>query len=178
MHWRRDHTGRFPECPYYLPEELEEICEDLIAVFLRSRHGTVEFPVATDDLTVFVEQAGAALDQYADLSAYEGTVQGVTEFVSGRKPLVRIARRLSENPRYQNRLRTTLAHEFGHVRFHGPLYRAQWAVGQLFAGGPPMGLVCRVETVVGAPAADWAEWQAPPVAFRPTNTRALRRVDV
>ena len=35
---------------------------------------------------------------------------------------MRIARRLSD-PRYENRLRMTLGHEYGHVWFHAPLWR-------------------------------------------------------
>jgi hypothetical protein len=160
MQWVRDRTGRFPERPYYQPAELDAECERLITAFLSARHGTVAFPVATDDLTVLVEQAGAALDLYADLSAHAGNVDGVTDFIPGREPWVRISRRLSENPRYENRLRTTLTHEFGHVRLHGPLWEARWAVGDLFAGGRPVAHLCRRETIVGAPATDWAEWQA------------------
>ena len=45
--------------------------------------------------------------------------EGKTDF-RGKKPDVHISQELSNEPRYENRLRTTLAHEFGHVHFHGP----------------------------------------------------------
>jgi hypothetical protein len=160
MQWVRDRTGRFPERPYYQPAELDAECERLITEFLRARHGTVAFPVITDDLSVLVEQAGAVLDMYADLSVHGGDIDGFTDFVPGCEPLVRISRRLSENPRYENRLRTTLTHEFGHVRLHGLLWEARWAVGDLFAGGRQVAHLCRREMIVGAPSTDWAEWQA------------------
>jgi hypothetical protein len=160
MHWTRDRTGRFPERPYYHPEELEHECEHLITTFLGDRHGAVAFPIATDDLTVLVEQLGATLDLYADLSADERSIEGYTEFVQGRKPLVRIARRLSDHPRYENRLRTTLAHECGHVWLHGALWEARWSQGHLFDGGTRLAYRCQQATMLRAPTSDWAEWQA------------------
>jgi hypothetical protein len=160
MQWTSDRTGRFPERPYYDPDELDQECEHLITTFLRDRHGHVAFPIATDDLTVLIEQASAALDLYADLSAYKGMVQGFTEFAPGRKPLVRISRRLSEHPRYENRLRTTLTHEWGHVWFHRALWEARWRLGQLFECGSHIAYLCQQATMLGAPTSDWAEWQA------------------
>jgi hypothetical protein len=160
MHWTRDRTGRFPERPYYSVDELEHECEHLITTFLRSRHGHVAFPVATDDLTVLVEQLGGALDLYADLSADERSVQGYTEFTQGRRPLVRISRRLSAHARYENRLHTTLAHEGGHVWLHGALWEARWRLGYLFDGGSRVTYRCRQATMLRAAASDWAEWQA------------------
>ena len=44
MKWVRDNSGRFRQRPHYLPNELEEICEDAIFTFLRERHGKVSFP--------------------------------------------------------------------------------------------------------------------------------------
>jgi uncharacterized protein DUF955 len=160
MHWTRDRTGRFPERPYYPQQELEYECEHLITTFLRARHGAVAFPIVTDDLTVLIEGLGASLDLYADLSAYERTVQGFTEFAPGRRPLVRISRQLSENPRYENRLRTTLAHECGHVWLHRALWEAQWRLGHLFGGRGRMAYVCAQATMLHAHTVDWAEWQA------------------
>ncbi len=59
-------------------------------------------------------------------------MEGVTDFCPGEKPTVRIAHQLSEEPRRENRLRTTLTHEYGHVKFHAFL----WAVQQ--PGVPPL----------------------------------------
>ena len=160
MHWTSDRTGRFPARPYYHPDELESKCESLITAFLRSRYGRVAFPVATDDLTVLVERLGGALDLYADLSSGERGVQGFTEFVPGRRPLVRISRRLSEDSRYENRLRTTLTHEGGHLWLHRPLWERRWRLGRLVGGHDRMAYVCQQPMTAGTPRSDWAEWQA------------------
>ena len=37
MKWVRDNSGRFRQRPYYLPNELEQVCEDAICKFLRTR---------------------------------------------------------------------------------------------------------------------------------------------
>lgn len=187
MRWTRDRTGRFPERPYYSVGELESESEHLITTFLRSRHGQVAFPVATDDLTVLVESLGGALDLYADLPADERAVEGYTEFAPGRKPLVRISRRLSAHPRYENRLRTTLTHEGGHVWLHGALWQARWRLGSLFEGGRRVTYRCHQATMLRAPASDWAEWQAgyvsgvllmPVSALREVIQRVLEREQV
>ena len=67
MKWVTDRTGRFARRPHYLPEELDSACELVILAFLNKRYGKVEFPIKTDDLTVFIEEQ-ADLDSYADLS--------------------------------------------------------------------------------------------------------------
>jgi hypothetical protein len=66
MKWVPDRSGRFPERPYYAPDELDTECEQFITEFLRARHGRVEFPITTDDLTVLLESAVVDLDMYAD----------------------------------------------------------------------------------------------------------------
>src|SRR5437867_12136230 len=108
MKWVADRSGRFPQRPHYDPDELESECEDVITTFLKERHGRVEFPVATEDLTVLIERVVADLDMYADLSHEQGEVEGLTEFLPGQKPRVRISAALSQAPRLENRLRTTL----------------------------------------------------------------------
>lgn len=67
MKWVIDRTGRFAQRPHYLPEELDTECERAITAFLTKKYQKVEFPIATDDLTVFLEEH-ADLDGYADLS--------------------------------------------------------------------------------------------------------------
>ena len=137
MRWLRDPSGRVPERPHYDLAEIDGECESRVASFLRHRHGGVRYPLSTNDLTILLEQETSDLDLYADLAA-EGTgslsgnraIEGVTEFVPGDKPRVRIARHLSEDPAREHRLRTTLAHELGHVWFHAFL----WA-------GPPAGVI-------------------------------------
>jgi len=109
-------NGPLRQTPHYLPEELDEECERIIMEFLKQKYGSADFPIGTDDLTVLIEQK-ADLDSYADLSHEEGDVEGVTEFTPGQRPVVKIADRLNV-PNMENRLRTTLTHEWGHVHLH------------------------------------------------------------
>lgn len=156
-----DRTGRFPERPHYRPEELDEECEQIITQFLRDLHTKADFPVTTDDLTKLIERDAEDLDLYADLSDLGPDVEGVTEFRPGRRPRVRISGRLSNDPHRENRLRTTLTHEYGHVHFHAYL----WEMGSgspnlLGSGVAATPSRCKRETMLDAPDADWMEWQA------------------
>ncbi len=147
-----DHTGRFPERPHYEIEELEDECERIITSFLERRYGQIVIPVPTDALKVLIEGEAAKLLR-ADLSHEGEEVHGITEFFPGGKPWVSIARELSAQPWRAHRERTTLAHEYGHVHWHTPLYdrycrpgeRHKCARGQLL---PRLGQ------------RDWMEWQA------------------
>ncbi|MFC1953122.1 hypothetical protein ACFLWR_03220 [Chloroflexota bacterium] len=67
---------------------------------------------------MMIEQDTSDLDLYADLSIEGGDVEGLTDFFRSKKPAVKIAQELSLDSGKFNRLRTTLAHEYGHVRFH------------------------------------------------------------
>lgn len=157
-----DQTGRFKERPYYDAEELDGECERLVAAFLRDVHGKVEYPIATDDLTKLIERHVADFDSYADLSHYGPGVEGVTEFTPNKKPTVRIAADLAGEAHRENRLRTTLTHEFGHVHFHTWLFD-QRSGGSLFPTSVSRGddvQVCKRDTIVDAPQNDWMEWQA------------------
>jgi len=91
---------------------------------------------------------------YADLP--EGQ-DGYTDFFFDRKPRVLIAKRLSD-PRYENRLRTTLGHEYGHVWFHAPLWRDSPTEPDRRPAEPCW--TCHRETIETAPENDWMEWQA------------------
>jgi hypothetical protein len=117
-----DRTGRFPQRPHYKAVELDRECESIINAFLKDLHGAVEFPVTTDDLTKLIERDTSDFDAYADLSELGPDVEGVTGFYRARKPAVKIAAWLAEDARYENRLRTTMTHEYGHVRFHAYLW--------------------------------------------------------
>jgi hypothetical protein len=154
-----DPTGRFAQRPYWLEPELDRECETIVEAFLRRHRGELEYPIRTEDLKTLVEDEARDLDQYADL---EPDVDGVTEFEPGRKPRVRIARYLAEDDRWENRLRTTLTHEYGHVRFHGPLFEAHLRGADLL--GPvevrPEVTSCKRDRMIDAPKADWMEWQA------------------
>ncbi|HEY6343693.1 MAG TPA: ImmA/IrrE family metallo-endopeptidase [Bryobacteraceae bacterium] len=159
MKWVPDRTGRFAKRPHYLPEELDEECERVIVEFLKQKYGRVDFPVKTDDLTVFIEQK-ADLDSYADLSEEEGDVDGVTEFTPGQRPVVRIADRLSA-PCMENRLRTTLTHEWGHVHLHQFMFEVECRQAALFESQvQPVSNKCKRENIVGASETNWMEWQA------------------
>jgi hypothetical protein len=165
----RDTTGRFAERPHYEAAELDRECEKIICGFLKDRYGVADFPVSTDDLASLIEVEAQDLDLYADLSEFGANVEGVTIFVPGAKPKVRIAAALSEDPARENRLRTTLTHEYGHVHFHSYLFDQPARSIELFArtgpsGGPASGAnvtqVCKRDTMLEASSSDWMEWQA------------------
>jgi hypothetical protein len=161
MKWVPDRTGRFPERPHYDPQELDYECERVITDFLRARYGRVTFPVATDDLTVLIERDVASLDVYADLSGEGDEVEGVTDFFPSGNPGVRIDHRLTEDVRRENRLRTTLTHEFSHVRFHQFLWAAKAQQRTLFKSeADDNSAQCWREGILGASIVDWMEWQA------------------
>lgn len=69
---------------------------------------------------------------------------------------MRIARRLSD-PRYENRLRMTLGHEYGHVWFHAPLWRNSKS-GDEQPDDPQW--TCHRDRIVAAREIDWMEFQA------------------
>lgn len=160
MEWVLDRTGRFQRRPHWLPKELDAECESLVVDFLRDRHGKVTYPVATDDLTVLIESLVGSLDLYADLSKEGADVEGVTDFVAGRRPKVRISERLTNDPRMANRFRTTLTHELGHVKLHTFLFDAAQTTGSLFPVAKALSNQCKRDTILGARQADWMEWQA------------------
>ncbi|MGH2355687.1 MAG: ImmA/IrrE family metallo-endopeptidase [Chloroflexota bacterium] len=160
MRWVRDATGRLPHRPHFEPHELDQECEALVTRFLHARYGAARYPLGTNDLTILVERETDDLDLYADLGAEKGVqTEGVTEFRPGERPNVRIARELSEHASREHRLRTTLAHELGHVKFHSFLWTFEAPAA---AGGTALLLSprCRRSTILDASAADWLEWQA------------------
>lgn len=158
----RDLTGRFALRPYYIASDLDRECEQIVIAFLTARHGAVRFPITTDELSVLIEMEGADLDSCVDLSLYGDNVEGVTAFYVDREPDVMISDRLANDPRRENRLRTTLAHEFGHVRFHRHLWAEKLATGDLFAvqKDDDNKAICKRDTILNAPQSDWMEWQA------------------
>jgi hypothetical protein len=159
----QDATGRFKLRPYYEAAEIDVECERLITDFMRERCGGFVLPIPTDALTKLIERDASDLDLYADLSDEEAFIDGVTDFFldPDRKPAVRIAKGLSEDGRRETRLRTTLTHEYFHVRFHGPLYELEARSPRLF---PEMDkkipVKCHRDSIVSAAAVDWMEWQA------------------
>lgn len=165
MKYVRDFTNRFAKRPHYEPAELDRECEGIITALLKTRHGKVEWPVSTNDLTALIEEEADDLDLYADLSEYGDSVEGATVFVPNGKPAVKIAAELSDDASRENRLRTTLTHEYGHVHFHGYLFNplaAELDFGTATTGGNTGGgiQVCKRATILEAASVDWMEWQA------------------
>ena len=156
MKWTRDTTGRFRERPYYSPDELEQICERAVSGFLQQRYGQVEFPIRTEDLTVMIEQAVDDFDSFSDLPE---NIDGQTDFYVRKRPRVKIASRLQQ-PHLENRLRTTLTHEYGHVVLHGFLFGLDDGLQKMFDGTPrDVRNSCRRDHINGG-SSDWMEWQA------------------
>lgn len=160
VYWVRDATKRFRERPYYHAHEIDAECERLVCAFLIRHRGKVSFPLTDDDLTVLIEQHVDDLDLYADLSEDGDDVEGACRFAIGQKPVIEIAGRLSEDDRRVNRLRTTLAHELGHARFHDAVFQQTFASNDLFLDGRKARIVCKRDTITDAPEVDWMEWQA------------------
>jgi hypothetical protein len=158
--WIADRTGRFRERPHYESCEIDNECERLVIKLLTKIRGTVGYPIITDDLEKLIEGDAKDLDMYADLSTDGPDVEGVTRFAFGRKPSVEISSALSEAKNRNNRLRTTLAHEFGHVHFHDGLFQMKMSATDLFSKPSSERIVCKRDKMVDAPVVDWLEWQA------------------
>ena len=156
----RDQTGRFQQRPHYKPEELDRECESIITAFVKELHGDIRYPIETEDLKTLIERDTEDLDVYANLSVYGAEVEGVTEFSPGRKPSVKIASVLTEDPGRENRLRTTLTHEYGHVRFHGYLFEVERSQTDLLRQQPNRNKICKRDSMIDAAQSDWMEWQA------------------
>ena len=156
-----DKTGRFSERPHYKPEELDRECEGIVGSFLRKRHGEVRLPITTDELSILIEQADASLDSSVDLSMFGEDVEGMTVFYPDQGPEVSISDQLANDHRRENRLRTTLAHEFGHVHFHRYLWAEKFMTGRLFdRQSRENKAICKRDTILDARNYDWMEWQA------------------
>ena len=161
MKYIHDATGRFSLRPYYDQTELDHECERIISEFMREMYGDLILPIPTDALTKLIERDAADLDLYADLSGYGSGVQGITDFYPGQKPTVCIAKELSEQEWRAHRLRTTLTHEYGHVKFHSHLWDSELSSPHLFPdiahNASPR---CKSVDIQQAPISDWMEWQA------------------
>jgi len=156
----RDATGRFPERPYYECAELNELCEHIVESFLTRKYGSPAYPIKTDDLELLLEHEDVVLDPYSDLNQYGADTEGASVFAPDAPTRVYVSRALSQDSRRENRYRSTLAHEFGHVRLHGPLFRAV-RTGDLFeAPDVSRAATCKRQRIERAPASDWLEWQA------------------
>ncbi|MBN2500058.1 MAG: ImmA/IrrE family metallo-endopeptidase [Anaerolineales bacterium] len=159
MKWIDDNTRRFTKRPFFEKGEIDAICEEkVITFFLEIKElENASFPIPTSDLEFLVEQDASSLDTYADLSSEGINVEGMTEFLYDEKPKVYISEKLA-NPRMENRRRSTLTHELGHVVLHDKL----WPRGQmsLLDGQEDKKIRCNRENILNASSYDWLEWQA------------------
>lgn len=156
MKWVPDSTGRFKFRPYYEEAELDIECERIVTRFLDRKYGTHRYPLSTDDLTVMIEQDTSDLDLYADLSGMGEDVEGLTDFFPDKQPAVRISGKLTLDNRREHRLRTTLAHEYGHVKFHSFL----WELSLHEKPSAGNRKIYRVFSGYDKDGSDWMEWQA------------------
>jgi hypothetical protein len=160
MRYIRDKSGRFAMRPHYELHELDEECEKIISEFSRQIHGELILPIPTDTLTKLVERDTSDLDLFSDLKSEGPDVEGVTDFLANQEPRVRIAAQLSEG-HSDHRLRTTLTHEYVHVKFHNFLWQLDAATPvldeQLARKISPK---CKRDRILNAPVVDWMEWQA------------------
>jgi Zn-dependent peptidase ImmA (M78 family) len=105
-----------------------------------------------------LERNTSVLNLYTKL---DDGINGVTTmFGNDRPPRVDIAAELSRQWFRENRLRTTLGHELGHILLHLPLWREQcmtgWQEGEVL-----IVQACRREAVEDNPSrSDRIEWQA------------------
>src|SRR5205085_2731472 len=120
----------------------------IVTKFLLEKHGKVIYPIPTDDLTIMLEREVDDLDLYADFPDDED-VEGVAEFIPNQLPNVKIARRISEPANMANRLRTTITHEFTHVKFHGVLFGSSCSP-TLFVSRSHQKAICKRETIIDA----------------------------
>lgn len=151
-----DTTRRFKMRPHYLPEELDRIFERVLVEFFRPTHGNIPYPIPTDDLTRLIERDTADFDPGADLTHYGPGVEGVTEFAAEGQPRVRITAELSYEEARENRYRTTLTHEYGHVYLHSYLFQ----LAAMEATNRKTGHVCKRDSILSPAQTDWLEWQA------------------
>jgi len=159
MRYVADMRHGFGQRPHYEPRELDHEFEWLAAKFLKAKYSEARFPFVTEDLKIFIEEHVDSLDQYADLSRFGAGVEGVTEFRPGKgKPKVAVAEYLQNN---ENRLRMTLAHEYGHVHLHAFLFAEKARqISGLPANHNPNGIYCKRDSIESAKQSDWLEWQA------------------
>jgi Zn-dependent peptidase ImmA (M78 family) len=111
-------------------------------------------------LKKLIERDASDLDCYADLSGYGADVEGLTEFLPDQKPVVKISASLTNDERRENRLRTTLTHEYIHVRLHGDLFQQAQSQCALFENGAFQTTCKRDVDPLALPQRDWMEWQA------------------
>lgn len=116
--------------PEFVPlKRIEREAQRLILDHLRKRREESDlFPVTAEDLVALVEEHARDLNVYDDISHLGADVEGVTFFSVGVRPTVQISPELSQATN-QNRYKSTLAHELGHVVLHDPMFQLRRADG-------------------------------------------------
>lgn len=168
MKYQIDETGRLPEKPKYSQKELNNMAEEVLFASSDILGQNIQYPISTDKLTVIIEKYVDDLDLYADLEKDYGdkNIEGVTIFLPFKKPVVRISEKLQKFKFKENRLRTTLAHELGHVIIHNPLWQREFSKLQLpFDTTEKRIQICKRKTLFSKDEPnyehyDWIEWQA------------------
>ena len=133
LQYHKDETGRLPEKPHYKHEELDAMAQKIILEASDILGDKVVYPVSTDKLTIVIEKYVDDLDLYANLREEFGdkNIEGVTIFFPFKKPIIKISEDLQSVQYKENRLRTTLLHELGHVVIHDPLWQREFKKLQL-----------------------------------------------
>lgn len=151
-------TELFGKPDFQPPKRMDATAEQVVMAHVRARRSAELFPVSTDDLTTLIEKYAEELDTYADLGEFGNGVEGLTLFQPGAKPVVRVSGSLSESSN-ENRLRSTLAHEFGHVLLHDPLFQRK-AQESLFDSNVQYLQVCYRDGAESLAQGDLFEYQA------------------
>lgn len=159
----RTNKGPFSERPHYTPAEIESICSDEL-------RQAGYFPDQPEPVRIdrFLEKRFRIMIEYADLGK---GVLGYTRFGSKGPSSVVISRALDEEGTVvgNRRIRTTLAHEVGHILLQGHLFSLEGQGSSLFPGESeitPMQVLCRTDATTSGPRpgygyeGKWWEYQA------------------
>ena len=169
MSFYMDEKGRGIERKYYHFSELDNYAENVIKTYSVTDNSHVLYPLSTDFLTILIEKYVDDLDLYYNMHEKypDEVVEGVTIFRPCSKPSVLISEQLQNN---ENRLRTTLSHELGHVILHNPLWQTKFRNEQLnLSQDYCVEQVCKRENITSNISNtneanyknyDWMEWQA------------------
>ncbi len=157
-------SGPFKERPHYELREIELICRDELDTV-----GLLPGDPCPIRIDRFIEKRFGVVPEYEDLSS---GVLGYTRFGARGAERIVLSMALSEEgtAASERRVRTTLAHEAGHILLHGHLFMLGESPKSLFeedADGDPTRILCRNEAVTGLQAKGqrlydrrWWEYQA------------------
>jgi len=159
MKWIADDTGRFKLRPYYATQEIDSTCNELVTKFLIKKYGRAKMPLQSGDLELIVEENVSEFDQYADLGLEGKDIEGVTYFHKNRPPTVKISEALSKHFSQENRRRTTIAHELGHVIFHTDLFISDFLIVDNEDTTDHL-VRCNRQNILAPQEGNWLEWQA------------------